>query len=221
MKALLDLALKGLVRGGYAAWSVAMRLIYRPRLIFVGEGAREALAAPCVIISNHKTHMDGTFLPLALRRRVTTFVARDWYEKPRLRWLFARLPYLPMDRMEMDTSWLSLGERALKGGARILLFPEGRTSKTDALHPFQPGFALLARRAEVPVLPVAIPPHYRKFRRNPILIGAPLELTEGGGRLSLLCRQDARRAEAAMLALLGKEPDSCMASESEEVQIHS
>ncbi len=221
MRSPLDLVLTGIVRGGYGIWSVVMRLIYRPKLIFVGEGAREAFTSPCVIVSNHKTHLDGTLLPLALRRRVTTFVARDWYDKPRLRPLFTRLPYLPMDRKNMDTEWLSLGEAALAEGKRILLFPEGRTSRTDELHPFQPGFALLARRAGVPVVPVAIPPVYRKFRRNPILIGAPIVLAEGAGRLSLLCRQDAREAEAAVLALLGRAPKPCMTSESEEIQIHT
>lgn len=193
-----------LIRCGYAVWRGVMRLIYRPKIVFSGEEARKALRRPCILIANHTSHLDGTFLPQSLARyRVHTFVARDWYDRPRLRVLFRHLPFLPMDRNGFDTEWLPLGEVTLENGYPILFFPEGKTSHTGELNSFHPGFALLARRAGVPVIPVALPGNYRKFRRNRIFIGEPMMPDTGvRGRLSLLCREDASRAEEEIATML-------------------
>lgn len=192
-----------LVFGGYWVWNAVMHLLYRPRIVFAGENAKAALKAPCVLISNHKSHMDGAFLPLCLRRfSPSTFVARDWYDRKKFNWVFRRLPYLPMNRCDMDTEWLSLGEQALASGRSVLLFPEGKTSKTGEPDVFHPGFALLARRANVPVIPIALPGQYRRFRRTTVLIGEPIPPSEDGGRLSLLCRRDAETARERVTDLL-------------------
>ncbi len=223
MRRLCDCILGGIVKCGYAVWRGIAHILYRPRLVFIGdaERIRSALRAPAVLISNHRTHLDGTLLPITLHRyRVVTFVARDWYDKPKLNPLFRHLPFLPMDRFSMDTEWLSLGEGVLGDGKSILLFPEGKTGKTDALHPFMPGFALLARRADVPVIPLVIPREYRKFRRNVICIGEPLARASGAGRLSRLCREDAAEAEGRMYALMGAQGYECNLPAG-EVQIDS
>ncbi|MBP0495631.1 lysophospholipid acyltransferase family protein [Pararoseomonas indoligenes] len=45
---------------------------------------------------------------------------------------------------------------ALRGGANLLVFPEGTRSRDGRLGPFHPGFALIARRAGAAVQPVLI-----------------------------------------------------------------
>ncbi|MBP0446537.1 1-acyl-sn-glycerol-3-phosphate acyltransferase [Roseomonas sp. SSH11] len=45
---------------------------------------------------------------------------------------------------------------ALRGGANLLVFPEGTRSPDGKVGPFHPGFALIARRARAPVQPVFI-----------------------------------------------------------------
>ncbi|WP_338665039.1 lysophospholipid acyltransferase family protein [Pararoseomonas sp. SCSIO 73927] len=45
---------------------------------------------------------------------------------------------------------------ALRGGANLLVFPEGTRGRDGRLGPFHPGFALIARRAGAPVQPVLI-----------------------------------------------------------------
>ncbi|WP_159348584.1 lysophospholipid acyltransferase family protein [Roseomonas harenae] len=44
----------------------------------------------------------------------------------------------------------------LRAGANLLVFPEGTRSSDGCIGPFHPGFALIARRAGVPVQPVFI-----------------------------------------------------------------
>ncbi|HEY8611021.1 MAG TPA: lysophospholipid acyltransferase family protein, partial [Roseomonas sp.] len=45
---------------------------------------------------------------------------------------------------------------ALRGGANLLVFPEGTRTPDGRTGPFHPGFALIARRARAPVQPVFI-----------------------------------------------------------------
>ncbi|MBQ8357780.1 MAG: 1-acyl-sn-glycerol-3-phosphate acyltransferase [Clostridia bacterium] len=206
MKTVLSAIGGAFVRFGFSLLCLWLRILYRPRLQFEGEHGKELLRGPAVVISNHKTHIDGGLLPLALgRRHIVTFVARDWYEKKQFRHFFRHLPYMPMDRKEMDTAWLEQGLSALDRGKAVLIFPEGRTEKEGVLNPFHPGFALLARRANVPVVPVALPTAYRKFRRNIIKVGEPFAVsTEKGQRASLVCRAAAADAENRIRHLTGE-----------------
>ena len=82
------------------------------------------------------------------------------------------------------------------------------------MHPFHPGFALLAERAGVPVVPVALP-NLRKGRRNLIRVGEPFFVKAGEGeRVSRVCRAAAAEAEERIRRLAGEPaPDKTTAPE--------
>ncbi|RZP29637.1 1-acyl-sn-glycerol-3-phosphate acyltransferase, partial [bacterium] len=44
----------------------------------------------------------------------------------------------------------------LANGSSVLIFPEGRRSKTTTINQFRPGVGMLAAQLEVPVIPVRI-----------------------------------------------------------------
>ena len=76
----------------------------------------------------------------------------------------------------------------LKSGRVVAIFPEGRRSNTGTLLPPMPGVGVLAARARVPVIPVAIAgtrEAYPLGRRFPkpgkvvLLVGEPLSGLEG------------------------------------------
>lgn len=100
--------------------------------------------------------------------------------------------YIPNDA---KSQMLLAATHQLKKGAKLLLFPEGTRTKTDAmwLNPFQGAVGLLAKHASVPIFPVYIRcnsrfyekgwPLYRKPPQFPIQlsfeVGEPIYCVTG------------------------------------------
>jgi 1-acyl-sn-glycerol-3-phosphate acyltransferase len=66
--------------------------------------------------------------------------------------------FVAVDRGDRDRSMRSLEEGAasLRAGNPFLIFPEGTRSRTGALLPFKKGGFIMAIKAQVPIVPVAI-----------------------------------------------------------------
>lgn len=162
----------------FAAANVILRVMYPAKVTWEDKHAtKSVLENSCVLYSNHTGHVDGIYMAELLKKyRVHTFVARDWYDKKKLNWMFRNLPYIPIDRKELDTSWLDLGVKKLTAGFPVYMFPEGKTSKTGEMDEFKPGFLMLAKRAKVPVVPICIDGSFKLFHRIHIIIGKPAKM---------------------------------------------
>lgn len=176
---------------------------YHPKVIYTDKKkTREAIKRfPCIFISNHTSHNDGFFVPRMLKKyKVFTFVAKDWYEKKFAHPFFECLDYIPMDRVDLDTKWLADGIDKIKEGHPILIFPEGKTSKT-VMNEFKPGFLYLSKRTGAPVIPMCIIGKYKFLKRQKLVIGTPIDmnLKEKGRpsevlhKYSLVCRDEVQR----------------------------
>ncbi len=154
-----------------------LRIMYPVKVTWEDKkDAKNTLKKGCVVFSNHTGHTDGLYMAELLRHyKVYTYVARDWYEKKNINWLFRNLRYIPIDRKEMDTSWLTQGAAKLKEGFPVYMFPEGKTSKT-VMDEFKPGFLVLAKQGEVPVLPICIDGLFKPFRRIHVIIGKTMDI---------------------------------------------
>src|SRR5437763_5392087 len=62
----------------------------------------------------------------------------------------------PVRRGSLDRDALRTAEKHLKDGDLVCIFPEGGTTVTGRLVPFEGGVALLALRSQVPIVPTAI-----------------------------------------------------------------
>ena len=163
----------------FAIANGVIRILYPHKVTWEDKKAtKDALKkGNCVVYSNHTSHVDGFYMTrLFGKYRVHTFVARDWYDKKKINWLFRNLPYIPMNRQEMDTSWLSMGLEKMNEGCPIYIFPEGHTSHTGVMDEFKPGFLMLARQAQAQVVPVVIDGEFKVFHRMHIIVGKPVEM---------------------------------------------
>lgn len=154
-----------------------LRFLYPVKITWEDkEDSLRTLQSGAVVFSNHTGHVDGLYMAELLRKhKVYTYVAREYYDKKNLNWLFRNLRYIPIDRKEMDTGWLSKGTERLKAGYPVYMFPEGKTSKEE-MNEFKPGFLVLAKQAEVPVLPICIDGLFRPFHRIHIIIGKTMDI---------------------------------------------
>ncbi len=140
-----------------------------------------------VIVANHRSSIDPLLIQMGTHRLVHWMVAREYVEHPAMAWAFRILRSIPVGRRGVDTAATKLAIRLAQQGGLVGLFPEGRINHSDdLLLPGRPGAALIALKANVPVVPCYVegspydgqvlgpffmPAHVR------IHVGDPIDLT--------------------------------------------
>jgi len=143
-----------------------------------------ALAAPCVVVSNHQSNLDPIVhlatLPLSLRVLAKREMFRIWLLGPAMR----TIGMIEVDRDSPDFRRIDqAAARDLAAGHSLLDYPEGTTSPDGTIGEFKDGAFVIAVASQVPVLPVAIhgtgriwPPGRSAIHRGQVrvVIGSPL-----------------------------------------------
>ena len=132
---------------------------------------------PVLFAANHQSHLDAPVilnaLPRNRRHTVATAAALEWFSahfyplgfswwaktRSKLSYYLTALCFniVPLPQRETGTrdAMRYLGT-LLADGSSVLIFPEGRRSKTKTINQFRPGVGMLAAQLEVPVIPVRI-----------------------------------------------------------------
>jgi 1-acyl-sn-glycerol-3-phosphate acyltransferase len=110
-----------------------------------------------VIATNHLNDADPGILATRLPRRLVFLAKAELFRIPILRNFMEAYGAIPVRRNEADLVALRRANEALKEGLAVCMFPEGTRSGASArLLRAWPGAALIALRADVPIVPVAI-----------------------------------------------------------------
>ena len=112
-----------------------------------------------LLTTNHLSLMDTPLLlTITDRTDVVGIVAKKYMRKPFFKWILEKIGTIVwMDRENTDFSAVREALEYLKLGAILGIAPEGTRSKeTRGLLEGKPGAALLAARANVPIIPVGI-----------------------------------------------------------------
>jgi len=121
--------------------------------------------AAVVVVSNHRSFMDPMMLMVGLGHPLRTACHHYMGQVPLLREVVELVGCFPLARQsERGASFIRQGKQALNANNWLAVFPEGAEPMVDLTAPsemrtFQPGFAHLLLRANIPnlaVLPVAI-----------------------------------------------------------------
>jgi acyl-[acyl-carrier-protein]-phospholipid O-acyltransferase/long-chain-fatty-acid--[acyl-carrier-protein] ligase len=129
-----------------------VRLIYRMDLAGLEHVPREG---GFVLTANHLSYVDVVLLCVASPRPLRVVAWGGFQRYAIFRAIFRIFGCLPVTP---DNARASLREavHALQAGEAVLIFPEGHISRTGEMQEFEGGFALLARRAGVPVVPACL-----------------------------------------------------------------
>ncbi|WP_107417846.1 lysophospholipid acyltransferase family protein [Streptomyces sp. CB03238] len=180
-------------------------------------------SGPVMLVSNHLSIVDSTFLPLVLDRHVTFMAKAEYFRGRGLMGKFISSfmngsGQISVDRADQRAAVASLDPclAVLEQGGVFCIYPEGTRSPDGRLYRARTGVAWLALKSQAPVVPVAmcgtdrvLPPgrHVPRPARVRIIFGPPVDLTEYAGRAG---EARARRLAAdtvtdAVAALSGQE----------------
>jgi 1-acyl-sn-glycerol-3-phosphate acyltransferase len=176
--------------------------LHRPKI----EGRENVPDEGCLIISNHVSFMDPTTVGWAVGKEIYFLGRKSLFKPPFWNWFLPICNVLPIDREGHDITGMRRIIGMLKADHSVLLFPEGTRSPDGELQPGQPGAALIAVKAGVPILPTrvfgtfeSLSRHNKRLRFHPIrvVIGKPYRPTVPEGRLD---KQDYDRVAQEMMA---------------------
>jgi 1-acyl-sn-glycerol-3-phosphate acyltransferase len=113
---------------------------------------------PVVFCSNHESNVDPPVLFEALHPQLHILYKAELHKFPIMGTVFDVGGFVPVDRGDREKALRSieLAAESLRSGNSFLIFPEGTRSRTGQLLPFKKGGLIMAIRAQVPVVPVAI-----------------------------------------------------------------
>lgn len=137
-----------------------------------------------LMLANHQSHLDPIMIGLATERRLNYVARQTLFRFVPFRWLIASLDAIAIDREGSGLGGLKETLKRLKRGEIVLMFPEGTRTRDGEVYAMRPGFILVARRAGVPLVPVAIDgtfdawPRQRRLPRPAVVhvqFGEPIE----------------------------------------------
>ena len=165
------------------AWARTLLHITFSPVTIVG---REKLPpGPAVYASNHLSYMDTPVLFAHLPFQFRILAKQSLWKIPFIGWHLHRSGQVPVDQSTARSSVGSLNRAlaALKEGMPIVLFPEGGRAASGQTGPFRSGAAVMAIRAQVPLVPITLvgtwqllPIHTYTLRPRPLLlvVGNPI-----------------------------------------------
>ena len=128
-----------------------------------------------LLCGNHTTAGDPLYVVCSLgRRRQAHVMAKEEIMKwPVIGFLLKKAGIFGVKRGKADVTALKEALRVLKGGERLLMFPEGTRVKEGEASEAHTGAALFSTRTGAPLVPVYIQPKKRRFRKTTVVFGEP------------------------------------------------
>jgi|694.fasta_scaffold105691_3 1-acyl-sn-glycerol-3-phosphate acyltransferase len=122
-----------------------------------------------LVLSSHQSHLDPLLLGLSLDRRISSLARASLFAFGPFGRVITALDAIPIDREGSAVAAMKAVIARLKAGAAVIVFPEGTRTATGRLGVIKPGFAVLAKRSAVPILPVAIVGAFECWPRTALL----------------------------------------------------
>ena len=139
----------------------------------------DAMNAPYLIISNHLSAVDPFVLAVATHRYEIRFIGkRELTKNKLLAGILNALHMIPVSRHSTDMSAMRACMQVLRDGQVLGIFPEGTRHLPSLMQTVESGAALIALRANVPLLPVYIDSRVRCFHRTQAWVGEPIDFSD-------------------------------------------
>jgi 1-acyl-sn-glycerol-3-phosphate acyltransferase len=117
-----------------------------------------------IVASNHISFWDPPLIGAAVPRELHFLTREDLFGTPVVGTLIRSMNAIPIRRGVADLTGMSRAMDRLKGGAALLMFPEGSRMQDGGSHPARPGVGMMAVNADVPIVPCCITGSERQWK---------------------------------------------------------
>lgn len=138
-----------------------------------------------IIAANHLSNWDPPIAAAFIPRHVHFMAKQELFDVPLFGAIIRKLHAFPVRRGAADRTAIKSAIKLLTEGQCLGLFPEGTRSKNGELRKPEAGLALIATKAQVPVVPTAVIGTNRIFSNGSffpkvkIIYGKPLHIDDG------------------------------------------
>ncbi len=162
--------------------NVFLRFLFRVLLKLEVEGVENVPRTGAFIaMINHVSFLDPVLTVALAPREIVAMSKIENYDNPIAALVLHLYGSFPIRRGEVDMPAIRASLHVLQLGRGLLMAPEGTRSKTHTLQEARDGMAMIALRANVPIVPVAVSGaedfkhNWKRLRRTPtrIVFGAP------------------------------------------------
>lgn len=121
-------------------------------------GVQHLPAGPCVVVANHASYLDGVLLKGTLPARFSFVIKKEVSRVPLAGLLLRRIGSEFVDRFNRHAGGIDARRiiKAADSGQALAFFPEGTFIAQPGVGKFHTGAFVIAARARLPVVPVAI-----------------------------------------------------------------
>ena len=176
-------------------------LLYRVKVT----GKENLTDGAAVLCANHSSLLDPVLIAIGLTAKYPlNFMAKKELFKNRVfGGIISALGAFPVDRDSADLGTIRKSIEVLKGGGKLLLFPEGRRVRDGHLdcNDVKTGVAMIAMRANVPIIPIYLSGNKKIFRKTVLSIGKPIIPEKREGTSSENYKRIATEAFRAICAM--------------------
>lgn len=160
-----------------------------------------------ILAVNHRSNLDPVIAGYSCPRPLTFMAKSELFKNPIFGKLITALGAFPVHRGSGDIAAIRSAFSILKDGRAMLIFPEGHRVKEGETPKAQPGVAMIAQRAKVPVIPVFIEGKFRWLSKITVHYGKAVDLTEYYDKRisSAECQEMADKILKEMYALKGND----------------
>src|SRR4029077_15833891 len=111
-----------------------------------------------ILVANHHSYFDIPCVFVAIPQPIRFMAKVSLFKIPIFGWALGRSGFIPIDRKNRRTAVKSfdLAAERIRKGNTIVIFPEGGRSRAREVRPFQRGAFLLAIKAQMPMMPIAV-----------------------------------------------------------------
>jgi 1-acyl-sn-glycerol-3-phosphate acyltransferase len=160
-----------------------------------------------LILSTHQSHFDPMLVGVTFNERLNYLAKRSLFKSRLFGGLISLLNAIELDRDRSGLAGLKETIKRLKRGEKVLIFPEGTRSADGLIAPLKPGFLSVARRSQVPLIPVAITGAFDALPRGSrIPLRYPLRVAVGP---AITAEQVASLDDEGVLALITERLQQC------------
>ena len=162
----------------FQKFALSLSGFFYPSVVYGAENIPESGA---LIVGNHLSNLDSVFVRRLFKGDGVFILAKkELFKNKLLGKILSSFGAIPVNRDNPDMKTLLSAVNVLRRDQKLVIFPEGKRNKTGKtwLLPFKGGSFVLAAKSKKPVVPLVVLKKAKMFRKTPVIIGKPFELSE-------------------------------------------